>query len=184
LLTTLSDNSKMWVYFNVPEAEYLSYAAEEKKQGKPKVKLIMANNEHFDHTGIVETIEADFNNETGNIAFRATFPNPDKLLRHGETGTIQMPILLKNAVLIPQEATFEILDRRYVFVIDKNGVVGLREVTIEQEMPHIYVISKGLSTDDMVLVDGIRKVKNGDKIKTEFEPFEQVLTKLQQLHAE
>lgn len=184
LLTTLSDNSKMWVYFNVPEAEYLSYADEEKKQGKPKVRLVMANNELFDHTGIVETIEADFNNETGNIAFRATFPNPDKLLRHGETGTIQMPILLKNAVLVPQAATFEILDRRYVFVVENKNTIRLREIKVGQEMPHLYVVTSGLSTDDVVLIDGLRKVKNGDKIETQFEPFEQVLSKLNQLHAE
>ena len=80
LLTTLSDNSKMWVYFNVPEAEYLDYATRA-KSGKPlEVKLQMANNQLFDHTGVVETIEADFNNETGNIAFRATFPNPKRII--------------------------------------------------------------------------------------------------------
>ncbi len=110
LLTTLSDNSRMWVYFNVPEAEYLDYAARSKKQGQQKVKLLMANNELFTHEGTVETIEADFNNETGNIAFRATFPNPGNILRHGETGTILMPVSLKNAIIIPQKqhSTFSI----------------------------------------------------------------------------
>ena len=92
LLTELSDNSKMWVYYNVPEAEYLDYQAKLKSgDSKPKVKLMMANNQMFSHEGIVEAIEADFNNETGNISFRATFPNPEKLLRHGETGNIVMP---------------------------------------------------------------------------------------------
>src|SRR6185295_13704838 len=76
LLTTLSDNSQMWVYFNVPEAEYLNYKANQKSDSVMRVKLQMANHEIFDYSGVVKTIEADFNNETGNIAFRATFPNP------------------------------------------------------------------------------------------------------------
>ena len=78
----------------------------------------MANNEVFNHDGLFETIEADFNNETGNIAFRATFPNPEGILRHGETGTILLPAYIKNALLIPQEATFDILDKKFVFVVD------------------------------------------------------------------
>ncbi len=64
----------MWVYFNVPEAEYLSYIQSTNNESLPEVELQMANNQMF-HRGIIETIEADFNNETGNIAFRATFPN-------------------------------------------------------------------------------------------------------------
>jgi len=184
LLTTLSDNSKMWVYFNVPEAEYLDYAALTKKQGQPKVKLRMANNELFAHEGTVETIEADFNNETGNIAFRATFPNPDRLLRHGETGTILMPTYLKNAIIIPQKSTFDILDKKFVYVIDDKGVLTSRQITIAQEMPHLYIVSSGLSPNDKILLEGLGKVKNNEKIEAEFVPFEKALDDLTNLHAE
>ena len=83
LLTELSDNSEMWVYFNVPEAEYLEYMKNSKAENGKEVRLIMANGEEFDHIGKITTIEADFDNHTGNIAFRATFPNPKGLLRHG-----------------------------------------------------------------------------------------------------
>lgn len=184
LLTTLSDNSKMWVYFNVPESEYLDYAARAKKSGPQKVKLRMANNEIFQHDGVVETIEADFNNETGNIAFRATFSNPERLLRHGETGTILMPVELKNAILIPQKATFDILDKKYVYLVDKEGVLHAKEITVGVEMSHLYVITEGLSTNDKILVDGLRKVKNEEKIESEFIPFDKVLYELNHLHAE
>src|SRR5688572_29279702 len=105
LLTTLSDNSEMWVYFNVPEAEYLDYRSNQAGHNMSKVRLQMANHQLFPQAGVVKTIEADFNNETGNIAFRATFPNPDRLLRHGETGNILMDIPMSNAMLIPQKAT-------------------------------------------------------------------------------
>src|SRR5690606_38093845 len=88
LLTTLSDNSKIWVYFNVPEAEYLTFKQTNPNGILPKVKLQMGNKTIFDKEVVMETSEADFNNETGNIAFRATFENPKGVLRYGETGNI------------------------------------------------------------------------------------------------
>ncbi len=164
LLTTLSDNSKMWVYFNVPEAEYLNYITKSKPDSTLKVQLQIANNQLFDQTGRVETIEADFNNETGNIAFRATFPNPKLVLRHGETGNILMPVQLKNVLLIPQKATFEILDKKFVYVIDKAGNVQAREIKTGTEMPHLYVVTDGLKETDQILLEGLRKVRDKDKI--------------------
>lgn len=116
----------MWVYFNVSEPEYLNYKAEVKNKGNITVNLLMANNQLFKHTGTVETIESEFNNETGNIAFRATFPNREGLLRHGETGNILMKEQLTNALIIPRKATMEIMDKKYVFVVDKNDVVIYR----------------------------------------------------------
>jgi membrane fusion protein (multidrug efflux system) len=164
LVTTLSDNSQMWVYFNVPEAEYLTYKANAKKDSLMKVTLRMADNQTFEYPGYVKAIEADFNNETGNIAFRATFPNPKGLLRHGETGNVIVTIPLKNALIIPQKATFEVLEKKYVFVVDKDNMVHQREVTIGAEMPDLYVISSGLAADERIMLEGIRKVRDNDKI--------------------
>lgn len=165
LLTTLSDNSKIWVYFNVPEAEYLEYKALSSKDNPMKVKLLMANNELFPHTGVVETIEADFNNETGNIAFRATFPNPQALLRHGETGNIRITSPFKNALIIPQKATFEVLEKKYVYVIDKDNTVRSREITVVAELPHIFMVGSGLQPTDKILLEGLRQVEENEKIE-------------------
>jgi membrane fusion protein (multidrug efflux system) len=178
LLTTLSDNSQLWVYFNVPEAEYLNYKNNSTEENLLKVNLLMANNQVFKYPGVVKAIEADFNNETGNIAFRATFPNPDALLRHGETGNIQMTIPLRNAIIIPQKSTFEILEKKFVYVVDKNNVVHSREITIASEMPDLYVIGAGLSENERIMLEGIRKVKDGDKITYEYEDPKTVLPKL------
>lgn len=179
LLTTLSDNSKMWVYFNVPEAEYLDYIISKDKDSKKEVQLLMANNKPFNQKGIVETIQAEFNNETGNIAFRATFPNPDGILRHGETGSILMKVPLKNALLLPQKATFEVLDKKFVFVIDEENKVSQREITVGAELPHLFEVTKGLSENDKVLLEGIRMVKNGEEIHYTFEKPESVLASLE-----
>lgn len=178
LLTSLSDNSKMWVYYNVPEAEYLNYIMSSAKNKKEKVNLRMANNMEFNQTGIVETIEGEFNNETGNIAFRATFPNPQGILRHGETGTILMNVPLKNVLIIPQKTTFEILDKRYVFVIDKNGVVKQKEITIGSTLENLFVVKSGLTVNDHILLDGLRLVKNNDKVKFHVENSRKVLKTL------
>lgn len=183
LLTNLSDNSRMWVYFNVPEAEYLAFKKSKSDNAK-KVQLQLADKEMFEQPGVVETIEADFNNETGNIAFRATFPNPNGILRHGETGNIRMPVTLKKALIIPQEATFEILDKKYVYVIDANNVVKSRQITVGTELPHLYVVTEGLQASDKILVDGLRKVKNNDKIQYEFVAPDKVLAELNEMHAE
>ena len=178
LLTTLSDNSKMWVYFNVPEAEYLAYKEQAKADDVVNVKLLMANNEVFKYPGVVKTIEADFNNETGNIAFRATFPNPGGLLRNGETGSILMTVPLKHILLIPQKATFEILEKKYVYVVDKNNVVHQREINIASEMPDLYVIKSGISSQDKILLEGLRKVKDGDKISYTYKDPKTVISHL------
>lgn len=183
LLTTLSDNSEMWVYFNVPEAEYLDYKTKINKDNQVQVKLLMANNQLFEYPGVVTTIEADFNNETGNIAFRATFPNPEGLLRHGETGNILMTKPLENALLIPQKATFEIMDKKYVFVIDENNVVRTRHITIGAEMPHLFVVKEGLTENDKILLEGLRKVRDKEEITYEFMEPDSVMAHLD-LYAE
>jgi membrane fusion protein (multidrug efflux system) len=184
LLTTLSDNSKMWVYFNVPEVEYLNYIQKTKTKEKQKVLLRMANKELFNLDGIVETIEADFNNETGNIAFRATFQNPKGILRHGETGNVLMQIPLKGAVLIPQKSTFDVLDKKYVYVIDENNVLKARQIAVSHEMSHLYAVESGLGPKDKILAEGLGKVKNNEKIKFTFVPFEKEFSDLKNIHAE
>ncbi|WP_420603237.1 efflux RND transporter periplasmic adaptor subunit [Flagellimonas sp.] len=183
LLTTLSDNSKMWVYFNVPEAEYLDYITNGHKDDKTVVGLLMANNREFNHKGVVETIEGEFNNETGNIAFRATFPNPDGILRHGETGSILMKVPLTDALIIPQKTTFEVLDKKFVFVLDKDNIIRQREITIGAELPHLFVVENGLSEKDKVLLEGIRLVKEGEHIAYDFLAPEEAISNLE-LYAE
>jgi membrane fusion protein (multidrug efflux system) len=184
LLTVLSDNSKMWVYFNVPEAEYLNYkVAVANKDSVMNVKLQMANHQMFKYGGRVETIEADFNNETGNIAFRATFPNPRGLLRHGETGIIQVMRPIRNALLIPQKSTFEVLEKKYVFIVDNEGVVKSREITIGAELPHIFVVDSGLEEGDKILLEGLRQVRENQKIAYHVVKADSVISHLE-LYAE
>lgn len=178
LLTTLSDNSQMFAYFNVSEPEYLEYQTHINKRGSKQVQLLLANNEIFPYKGMIEVIESEFDNETGNIAFRATFPNKDKLLKHGETGKIVMTTPLNNALVIPQKATYEIQDKIYVFIIDDKGKVKSRNITISGEVPDLYVIKTGLKEGDKILLEGVQKVKDDEKIVYEFEEPQKVMAGL------
>lgn len=165
LLTTLSDLNKLWVYFNLSEADYLNYIRNKDRASSPP-RLILANGSTYDYPGKIDTIEADFNNETGNIPFRATFPNPDHLLRHGETGNILLTKTLDQALVIPQKATFEILDKRYVYVVNEKGIVDPREIVVDKEVSHLFVIKSGVTEQDTILLEGIGKLSKGDMIKT------------------
>lgn len=185
VLTTLSDNSVMWVYFNVPEKQYLEYMATQAKERDDgqKVELVLANHCKFEQVGKIGAIEAKFNNETGTVPFRADFPNPDRLLRHGMTGNVLIQRTLHGAVVIPQRSTFEILERQYVYVVDQDHVVRQREIAIQNELEDIYVLKGGLSADEKIVFEGTRQVRDGEKVEFEFLPAEQVLAN-QKNHAE
>ncbi len=184
ILTTLSDNSVMWVYFNVPEKRYLQYMAEVgRNMDSPDIELVLATGNKFAQTGKIGAIEAKFNNENGNIAFRADFPNPKGLLRHGQTGTVLINRLLKGAIVIPQRATFENLAKRYVYVVDKDDVAHQREIVIEHVLEDIFVIGGKLGVNDKIVLEGTRQIRDGEKLEYEFVPPDKVLAN-QKNHAE
>lgn len=179
LLTTLSDNSQMWVYFNVSEADYLDYMKLHKKAENIVAKLRLANGDIFPYDGIVDTIEADFNNEVGNVAFRASFPNPDRLLRHGETGTVLLTKKIDNALIIPQKATFEILDKKFVYLVNDKNEIESREIKIAEEIPHFFVIASGIDEKDKILLEGLGKLRPGDVVKTVYQDVAAIKKSLQ-----
>jgi membrane fusion protein (multidrug efflux system) len=183
LLTSLSDNSEMFAYFNVSEPEYLSYETDIKNRADTKVNLKLANGDILKQAGKVELVEGEFDNETGNIAFRSRFPNPDKLLRNGETGSVMMMVPLHQALVIPQKATYEIQDKKYVFIVNKNNVIKSREIVIKGEMPDLYVIESGITVNDKIVFDGIQKANENDTIQYDFLKPSKVLNSLR-LHAE
>lgn len=184
VLTTLSDNSVMWVYFNMPEARYLEYMSNhEQHRDEPTVELMLANGEKFAHAGRIGAIEADFNNETGNIPFRADFPNPDRVLRHGQTGTIMLSRQRPDSIVIPQRATFEVLDKRYVFVVDQENIARQREIVVVNELDDVFVVGKGLGVDDRIVLEGVRQLRDGDAVECEHLAAEHVAANLK-YHAE
>lgn len=199
ILTTLSDNRKMWVYFNVPEKQYLEYMAHRKQhETDDKIELLLANQDKYPYPGMLGNgngaIEGQFDNTMGNIPFRADFPNPDGLLRHGQTGTIVIRRTLKNALVIPQRATFERLDKRYVWVVGDDDVAHQRLIKIKHELEDIFVVDAiirdprgrivtGLDVRDKIVLEGVREVEEDKKVEYKFRKPEEALQNLK-FHAE
>jgi membrane fusion protein (multidrug efflux system) len=176
ILTTLSDNTLMRVYFNVPEVRYLKYMADPNPQPEDlQIELELANGSKFPQTGEMGAIDGKFNHETGTISFRADFPNPDRLLRHGQTGTVLLSRVQKNAIVIPQRTTFEMLDKRYVYVVDTQNVAHQREIVIQNELDDLFVVNKGVGVDDKIVLEGARYIRDGEKVEYEVEQPQPVL---------
>ncbi len=163
LLTTLSDTHRLWVYFNVPEAVYLEYM--KNKRLSQNVQLELADKEIYPEPGTIEVIQSEFNSTSGNIAFRASFSNPHGLLRYGQTGKILWPKKIAHAVIVPQKSTYEILDKRFIFIVDKKGVIHEREIKVAREAPNVYIVASGITADEMFLLERQSKVDKGDKIR-------------------
>jgi membrane fusion protein (multidrug efflux system) len=164
-VTTLSDNSSMWVYFNVPEARYLEYLAAAGKEKERKVELVLADGSQFQQSGTIGAIEADFDHQTGTIPFRADFSNPDGLLRHGMTGNVVLHQAFSDALVIPQRATFEVLGKRCVYVVDSEGRAHQREIAIRGELEGAFIVASGIDADDRIVVQGIQRVSDGKKVQ-------------------
>lgn len=174
LLTTISNNKAVYAYFNISENDYLNYASTSGEGKSNEVSLLLANGRLYKHTGKIETTESEFDKSTGNIAFRAKFPNPENLLRHEASGKVLVKTELKNAMLIPQKSTFEIQQNIYVFTVNEKNKVQQIKVTPVARMQHWYVIEPILTANHKIIYEGIQKVKDGDVVIPETVSFSQI----------
>lgn len=183
LLTTITQNDEVFAYFNVSEKEYLNYASDIKAQGTKDITLILANGKEHASKGRIETIDGEIDKNTGNIAFRARFKNLDGILKHGSSGKIRLTRTYEDAIIIPQKATFEIQDKMYVYVLDKNNTAKATRIICSARIPHLYIISSGLSATDKIIYEGIQNMKDGLEINPEFIPMKKVLQQLSSKHS-
>ncbi|MAN85762.1 MAG: efflux transporter periplasmic adaptor subunit [Algoriphagus sp.] len=168
LLTSITDISSVFAYYKVNESEYLSFMRTQIEGNDfssldDKLSLILSDGEKYPEKGRLETTEGDIEEKTGSIGFRVRFPNPDKLIKHGASGKIQMMSNLTDVFLIPQKATFEIQDFTYVYVVDKENVVKVRSFKPLQRMG-VYYIAQGFEPGDRIVLEGIQQLQDGAKI--------------------
>ena len=164
LLTTVSDTREMYAYFNVSETEYLEYQKSHKGPNNKTVTLILADGTPYSWPGKVETVEGEFESSTGAIAFRARFPNPQKLLKHGATGNIQLENALEDALIIPQKAVFEMQDKNYVFVVGEGNKVSMRSFMPGARLANCYVVKDGLQPNERIVCEGTQSIRDGMRI--------------------
>lgn len=170
ILTTLSDTSVVWVYFQMSERSYLDDMARGHSLDDDRIELVLADRKKLPQPGKLGAVAAEFNNRTGTLPVRVDFPNSDGVLRHGQSGTVLIHREIKNALVIPQAATFEVRDRRYAYVVDHDGVVHQRPIVVEHESDEIFVIKKGLGVGDRIVLEGARAIHDGEKVDYRYRP--------------
>ena len=165
-LTSISDVGTVYAYFNVSENEYLQVAREGSlTPGRGAISLVLPDGSVYPATGELAAAESEIDANTGNIAYKAIFNNPEKILRHGASGKILITRTIPNAILVPQKAVFEIQDKNYVFMVDGDGIARMKSIDIMQRIADCYVVDNGLKTGDKVIVEGIQSLKDGQKVK-------------------
>jgi len=175
LLTTVSDPHIIYAYFKVSEREYLEYKKQKEDSRAEEVELVLADGTSHKYTGVIETMEGEFENTTGTIAFRARFPNSENLLKHGSSGKVRLASELKNVLLVPQKSTFEIQDRTYVYLIDADNVAKMKSFVPRMRFAHYYIVQSGLKEGDQIIYEGIQDMREGMKIKPIFVSMDSLL---------
>jgi membrane fusion protein, multidrug efflux system len=166
LLTTISDIHDVFAYFNVSESEYLRFRKDQSNTSPrdEAIQLILSDGTAYPQKGRIETMDGEINENTGAIAFRARFPNPSKLLKHGASGKVRLTSVVKEAMLIPQKSVFEIQDKNYVFVVGKDNVVKMRGFTYRNRVADFYIVEQGIQPGEMIVYEGVKNIRDGMKI--------------------
>lgn len=159
-LVTVSDDEEMHVYFSMTEKQILSlvrkYGSLDKSlENMPDVELLLCDGELYTHKGRIDAVSGTVDTETGAVRIRATFPNPERMLRNGGTGTVVFPYVKENVIVVPQEATFEIQDKVYVYTVDSEGkavssLISVFPVNDGKE----YIVEEGLEEGEVIVAEG------------------------------
>lgn len=161
MLTSVSDNGDVYAYFNVSESEYLKLMKDKNiKKKESEVTMTLADGSYYPYKGAIETMAGEFDSGTGSIAFRARFPNPDKLLRHGATATVVIYSPQNSAIVLPQKATFEIQDKTFVYSVGADNKVKMTSITPRVRIDDFYVVSDGLKPGDQIVYEGIQFLRD------------------------
>ncbi len=169
-LTTVSNISKMYVYFSMTEKQLLALTREAggvnaaiKKM--PAVSLVLSDGTTYSQSGTISTVSGVIDPSTGSVQMRATFDNAQHILRSGGTGSILIPTHASDAIMVPQSATFDVQDKKFVYVVNADKSVATREITVlPQNNGQTYVVASGLRAGERIVVDGVNQLKNGQKI--------------------
>ena len=168
-LTTVSDNSEMYVYFSMTETQLLALTRQygsiaETLKSMPGVQLQLSDGSTYDQTGRVESISGVIDTSTGSVSLRAAFPNPNGLLHSGGAGNIILPSIYKDCIAVPQAATFELQDKVYVYkVVDgkaSSAMIDVEKISNGRE----YIARAGLVPGDVIVAEGVGLLREGTPI--------------------
>lgn len=172
-LTTVSDITNVYAYFSFDEKQFLRFFAQypnatvsEKLSHLPAVTLLLPDGTVYPEKGRIETVNGTIDPKTGSISFRATFPNPSGIIRSGASATLQIPLDLPAALLLPQKATFELQGKKFVFVVNTKNMIKSKEVQVmDLGAGDNYVVQSGIQAGDRIVTDGMDNLKDSMFIK-------------------
>lgn len=169
-LTTVSNLDRMYAYFSMTEKQLLEMTRTHgginaAMEEMPSVDLLLADGSTYEQKGKVNSVSGVINTSTGSVQMRATFDNPNRILRSGATGTVRFPMAKKGVIVIPQKATYEIQDKKFVYVVDTDNKVHSTEIEVfPQNDGTSYVVNKGLKVGDRIVVEGVNKLRDDMQI--------------------
>ncbi|MBP1639969.1 MAG: hemolysin [Bacteroidetes bacterium] len=169
-ITTVASSGDVFAYFSFDEKKLLQLCdslpgtLKQKVSKMPQVELILANGQKYDYKGKLQLGSSIVDQTTGSLQMKAVFPNPQALLHTGTSGTLIVPTQYKNMILVPQKSTYEIQDKKMIYLVDAKGIVHATTITVVNSTADQYVVSDGIREGDRYVIDGLNRLKDGDKI--------------------
>lgn len=175
-LTTVSSIGNVYAYFAMNEKMLLNFTQNnntgasltQKIKSMPAVSLLLSDGSVYEEKGHIETVNGLINTETGSVNIRARFPNPKGIIRSGSSTTVRIPTDVKDAIIVPQSATFELQDKIFAVVLGKDGKTKNANITIlDNSAGNYYVVTSGLKPGDEIVLEGVASLKEGTEIKAQ-----------------
>jgi membrane fusion protein (multidrug efflux system) len=184
-LTTVANTERMYAYFSMNEREYLDFiqstpgeTLSEKISNFPPVRIRLVNGEIYSEPGKIETVTGQVNPSTGSVAFRAVFPNPNRLLADGNSGVILIPKTYENMPVVPEAATFEQQGITYVFRVRGDTAIST-PLEVVDRVDNLVIVASGVSPGDKIVASGVTKIRHNTPIQPQLVPFDSVARELQ-----
>ncbi|MFZ4860959.1 efflux RND transporter periplasmic adaptor subunit [Sphingobacterium sp. Mn56C] len=175
-LTSLSDVQQLHVYFSLGENDFIAFKneaagnnLEQKLKQLPAVSLLLSDQSVYEHAGMVDMVDGQFDKNTGAITLRATFPNPGGVLRNGNTGKIRLEKKYNKALLVPQSATLEVQDKIFVYAVNKENKAVQQAIKVIGKSGENYLVESGLHEGDRIIVKGFDRLQDGQVINPQAE---------------
>ena len=170
-MTTVSEIEEVYVYFSMTEKELLAMTKtggtiKEEIEKIPSIRLQLIDGTEYSCEGKVDAITGVIDQSTGSVSMRALFPNKEHILRSGGTANVLIPYTMENVITIPQSATVEIQDKKFVYVLQPDNTVKYTEITIfNLDNGKEYLVTSGLNSGDKIVIEGVQNLKDGETIQ-------------------
>ena len=184
-LTTVSMIDEVYAYFALNERDYLNFIQTtegdnlgEKIKNFPPVELRMVNGSVYEEKGKIETVTGQVSTSTGTVSFRARFPNPNRLLANGNSGSIMIPKNYKQATVIPESATFEQQGKVYIYKVQGDTVAVSAIIEVTDRIESLIVVASGLEAGEKIVAQGVGSLRNNTPITPDLVSFDSIANNL------